>query len=245
MAPRQSRFNSRAHGGRDPDAADLLARIPVSIHAPTGGATRKNLVYCSSSARFQFTRPRGARPRGTLICVMFHVVSIHAPTGGATRSAAYCARYTKFQFTRPRGARLFALAAEGYWCVSIHAPTGGATLDEGRNTGFNRRFNSRAHGGRDICKSLNFPSCNVSIHAPTGGATRVPQQVAGALGVSIHAPTGGATKFAMQGFTSAIVSIHAPTGGATKKNTVARALSMFQFTRPRGARQGEKRRRVD
>jgi len=33
-------FNPRAHGGRDEDKADELVLTLVSIHAPTGGATR-------------------------------------------------------------------------------------------------------------------------------------------------------------------------------------------------------------
>ena len=53
-------FNSRAHGGRDGLLPRLQVQAPVSIHAPTGGATR--LPPSSSAASgFQFTRPRGAR----------------------------------------------------------------------------------------------------------------------------------------------------------------------------------------
>ena len=37
---RRTRFNSRAHGGRDPLDLDVGAPVEVSIHAPTGGATR-------------------------------------------------------------------------------------------------------------------------------------------------------------------------------------------------------------
>ena len=33
------RFNSRAHGGRDPDRLAKIRLLHVSIHAPTGGAT--------------------------------------------------------------------------------------------------------------------------------------------------------------------------------------------------------------
>ena len=98
-------FNSRAHGGRD--IADYLASnaSDVSIHAPTGGAT-KVLPVPSSRCMFQFTRPRGARPGKYRATKMGHV-SIHAPTGGATNGGS---------------------AGKSLTNVSIHAPTGGATL---------------------------------------------------------------------------------------------------------------------
>ena len=59
-APR-TRFNSRAHGGRDSKTFGYQERYAVSIHAPTGGATVR-FVWCTVQAQFQFTRPRGARP---------------------------------------------------------------------------------------------------------------------------------------------------------------------------------------
>ena len=55
----------------------------VSIHAPTGGATLR-LGVCLWRKRFQFTRPRGARPIAIITIDHGIVVSIHAPTGGAT-----------------------------------------------------------------------------------------------------------------------------------------------------------------
>ena len=78
-----TRFNSRAHGGRDRLSRRVRPGPVVSIHAPTGGATRGR----SAGRRvymFQFTRPRGAR---------------------LTLGAGDVGAYT-FQFTRPRGARL-------------------------------------------------------------------------------------------------------------------------------------------
>jgi len=126
------------------------AGIPVSIHAPAGGATK----YLPASSRRR-------------------LVSIHAPAGGATLPATQITlslrgfnprarggrdimarmcrpRANQFQSTRPRGARrgvngLRPKDAE----VSIHAPAGGATIRASRTgqEGF------------------------VSIHAPAGGAT--------------------------------------------------------------------------
>ena len=106
-SPGWTSFNSRAHGGRDdPQLADGL-RTTVSIHAPTGGATQRPSLTLVTTA-FQFTRPRGARPR-------------HAGGAGVRRgfnSRAHGGRdfvvcetrgFGWFQFTRPRGARHVAI----------------------------------------------------------------------------------------------------------------------------------------
>ncbi len=78
------------------------------------------------------------------------------------------------------------------------------------------RFNSRAHVGRDYSKCLFCKNMVV---------------------VSIHAPTWGATIRSCHLRLSVKVSIHAPTWGATAVNAGVNNGSMFQFTRPRGARQ--------
>ena len=141
------RFNSRAHGGRDIRHPHRDRVVVVSIHAPTGGATSRRSAT-ATSRRFQFTRPRGARPGGLAVEEGI-LVSIHAPTGGATQQSAASRRMGAFQFTRPRGARPDAAAI-----------------------GWSRfRFNSRAHGGRDIVRAPLGIGEAVSIHAPTGGAT--------------------------------------------------------------------------
>ena len=250
-------FNSRAHGGRDqspkwrakereafqftrPRGARhlVLARTKsaatVSIHAPTGGATSIT-GYLKRRLEFQFTRPRGAR-RNPLAVQLVRPVSIHAPTGGATDPRFAKIKEDRFQFTRPRGAR--------------HANVFGGFRTHG--------FNSRAHGGRDQCSGAPHPSAAVSIHAPTGGATTRSRpwawparfqftrprgarpvgriEVGRTRRVSIHAPTGGATRGGCRVAEEEDVSIHAPTGGATSSDPETGWESLFQFTRPRGAR---------
>ena len=54
-------FNSRAHVGRDSRPYEIEPGRAVSIHAPTWGATPRRLKS-PPPRRFQFTRPRGARP---------------------------------------------------------------------------------------------------------------------------------------------------------------------------------------
>ena len=99
---------------------------------------------------------------------------------------------SKFQSTRPRGARRS-------W--KIH-------------TQLLRRFNPRAHAGRDLTGKNNALNFYVSIHAPTRGATK-----------DLY-------------FTQQVwhVSIHAPTRGATTFNNQMDIKEQFQSTRPRGAR---------
>ena len=98
------RFNSRAHGGRDPSRRTCAKARSVSIHAPTGGATF-DACGASSTDLFQFTRPRGARLGVVGRARAPPEVSIHAPTGGTTLDPAGGDALTAFQFTRPRGAR--------------------------------------------------------------------------------------------------------------------------------------------
>jgi len=63
LSASQRRFNPRARVGRDEASGmGLDLRLAVSIHAPAWGATRAPGLF-APSARFQSTRPRGARPR--------------------------------------------------------------------------------------------------------------------------------------------------------------------------------------
>ena len=95
-------FNSRAHGGRDVDVRHFAVAIHVSIHAPTGGATRQ-AFQVQKLYEFQFTRPRGAR----------HFVPALAAEG------------YWFQFTRPRGARLPNLSVNAFYrCFNSRAHGG-------------------------------------------------------------------------------------------------------------------------
>ncbi len=121
--------------------------------------------------------------------------------------------------------------------VSIHAPAWGAT--------------ERAYS---VTVELQ-----VSIHAPAWGATGVvfpvgvirgkfqstrphgarlfPYGWAGAASaVSIHAPAWGATYYRLNPPKHGIVSIHAPAWGATTHPTTRPSCSVFQSTRPHGAR---------
>ena len=99
--------------------------------------------------------------------------------------------------------------------VSIHAPARGATISLVIVTE-PPCFNSRAREGRDFCQSrASSPKVTVSIHAPARGATFFDNA---------------------QHVARKTVSIHAPARGATEATPLRFVWSLFQFTRPRGAR---------
>ena len=124
-------FNPRARVGRDVNAKDLKALHTgdVSIHAPAWGATFSSRLSVSSRARFQSTRPRGAR------------LAMDSRDRG----------HQMFQSTRPRGARPRPMPALPVFCgVSIHAPAWGATPCQFGESPILAGFNPRARVGRDV-----------------------------------------------------------------------------------------------
>ncbi len=141
----------------------------VSIHAPAWGATACNRgsIY---SARFQSTRPRGARrscrveigvyksfnPRARVgrdisrkFLVVRQVVSIHAPAWGATVETLLSGHVRRVSIHAPRGARRPCGIGWKYDIVSIHAPAWGATGLLAKSRPQHHRFNPRARVGRD------------------------------------------------------------------------------------------------
>ena len=78
-----SGFNPRAHAGRDTSEAVGIEAEPVSIHAPTRGATGWD-ASVSVRANVSIHAPtRGATANPTM-GDGYYRVSIHAPTRGAT-----------------------------------------------------------------------------------------------------------------------------------------------------------------
>ena len=76
----------------------------------------------------------------------------------------------------------------------------------------------------------------VSIHAPAWGATIPAHFLSRILAVSIHAPAWGATDGCRIVLCYHPVSIHAPAWGATAYQGEPAMTTLFQSTRPRGAR---------
>ena len=227
--------STRPRGARRPQPPKQSHVLVVSIHAPTRGATR-----CSSPSRkgavFQSTRPRGARlrapgsakriesfnPRAHAgrdtreIRRDFTVrVSIHAPTRGATTEEASINDDGKFQSTRPRGAR--RSRRRGCGTRRRFNPRAHAGRD-GRSEPLTARwwrFNPRAHAGRDPGQRHAHRGQRVSIHAPTRGATRRAGRggARNRFNPRAHAGRDHAPVPPLRGRR---VSIHAPTRGATR-----------------------------
>jgi len=187
----------------------------VSIHAPTRGATKRRASWLETIG-FQFTRPRGARRFGLTISTR-RSVSIHAPTRGATFFARRIKKQVAlFQFTRPRGARRCTKNSTSTAVMFQFTRPRGARLNTLRRCRKDRRFNSRAHAGRDAL-SIGEDMADVWFQfTRPRGARRRQGRVFEGFDVSIHAPTRGATSCPCQPFSTAGVSIHAPTRGATK-----------------------------
>ena len=202
-------FNSRAREGRDLRGADRVRdRHAVSIHAPARGATSKTQIAPQPLEVFQFTRPRGARrrPRRSSPCAARFQFT--RPRGARRDELNDDPEAEQFQFTRPRGARRRPVPRR-MWCSACfnsRAPQSRASRTIG--------FNSRAREGRDAVGERDGPLLEVSIHAPARGATRDATPPA--------AP--------------ACFNSRAREGRDQDLTPIEQALTVFQFTRPRGAR---------
>ena len=192
----------------------LSGQTPISIHAPTKGATDTNEGFRQAVGISIHAPTKGATLARRWL-TEWRSISIHAPTKGATFSVSNTLCVLEFQSTLPRRERPYIKEDRG-----IHG-----------------NFNPRSHEGSDIIIDGDTIKIGISIHAPTKGATDKRQQWNLYHGISIHAPTKGATwvdsdninKYAFQStlprrerlvrrnLMDAIngISIHAPTKGAT------------------------------
>ena len=215
--------------------------IAVSIHAPARGATSVTPSGAAQPHRFQSTRPRGARLRGSRAYLVPVAFQSTRPRGARLIAEYWYKEPVKFQSTRPRGARPGMTDEVGLFdAVSIHAPARGATSWPRPSCGGGRCFNPRAREGRDLrgyarpAMIWTFQSTRprgarlgraealldrvaVSIHAPARGATSISARDQQPRAVSIHAPARGATDVISARTMSLKVSIHAPARGATTR----------------------------
>ena len=231
--------STRPRGARHALQRRRVRWLGVSIHAPAWGATSGPPSELCRGYAFQSTRPRGARR--------------------APKSRGHAV--TMFQSTRPRGARL--ASPDAISCpllVSIHAPAWGATC-VGRILCLTvGGFNPRARVGRDQPRAVHRRATEVSIHAPAWGATReAGAQRAAPAAFQSTRPRGARLDVLCCPARAAEVSIHAPAWGATPiclgaadaqsgfnprarvgrdsiGIVVRKSNTLFQSTRPRGAR---------
>ena len=119
-------FNSRARKGRDSGLICGGNARDVSIHAPARGATGISNTW-RNEYLFQFTRPQGARHRGTDFSTTRSCFNSRARKGRDEIHFVHHCQHFLFQFTRPQGARQSACCSTTAWSC----------------------FNSRARKGRD------------------------------------------------------------------------------------------------
>ena len=143
-------FNPRSHERSDSMEGKQRGYIPISIHAPTRGATRQRIKKFAVNL-FQSTLPREERRK---------------------KLKTYTT-WQKFQSTLPREERRRQLCIlYNTIQISIHAPTRGATLRHSQQLEDLRYFNPRSHERSDFdFTSVAVFFMNISIHAPTRGAT--------------------------------------------------------------------------
>ena len=218
----------------------LTFQTPISIHAPTRGATSRFRNYWIFSRYFN---PRSHEGSDDMIVNFQHhlfnfnprshegsdeqnefgrttaEISIHAPTRGATLYYLPVENLDVFQSTLPRGERrTVELELTENLTISIHAPTRGATL---LYIAFVFPSLISIHAptrGATINGVRAWSDANeISIHAPTRGATYLLHQLQQQNQISIHAPTRGATNYTVEEITIPEISIHAPTRGATER----------------------------
>ena len=132
----------------------LLWPLPpeISIHAPTRGATQPYLHPVSLFRNFNPRSHEGSDDVTLKTPLLHSAISIHAPTRGATKDIQY-------------------IQVNGN--ISIHAPTRGATLQKAQNE-YILQFQSTLPRGERLWHSsyiCMYPI--ISIHAPTRGATRI------------------------------------------------------------------------
>ncbi len=191
-----SRFNPRAHAGRD--------RFP--LESLTLQSSFNPRAHAGRDAPRRYVRPFPEQ------------VSIHAPTRGATRPVDSSNPISTVSIHAPtRGATLRALLREGRSMVSIHAPTRGATVAFALTLRGGDGFNPRAHAGRDmIAPTMIGDASKFQSTRPRGarlGPNGAPLRPSNRFNPRAHAgrdPDNPDIRKHMHD-----VSIHAPTRGAT------------------------------
>ena len=148
--PDHADFNPRSHKRSDKSMLSLLNRIPISIHAPTRGATL--LVYHLHSIRLHFN-PRSHK-RSDLCrqqaAERRNIFQSTLPQEERPIAFRLSVSPSLFQSTLPQEERRSAPPCCGPpWQISIHAPTRGATTIRHMRCRRLSYFNPRSHKRSD------------------------------------------------------------------------------------------------
>ena len=165
--------------------------------------------------KFQFTRPRGARQQVALVARRAVGVSIHAPARGATYHHAHQFRAN---------------------AVSIHAPARGATKVIAQTADLGRFQFTRPRGARLVTGAYQRFPPSFQFTRPRGARPWWTRRGGSTPRFNSRAREGRDGRIRLL-HRQAGVSIHAPARGATiMVGSMLDRVGLFQFTRPRGAR---------
>ncbi len=212
----------------------------VSIHAPARGATG-SMSGKWSPAKFQSTRPHGARPGRPAPALRFAPVSIHAPARGATAwccpQGHACVRFNPrartgrdvhfdlqssetdaFQSTRPHGARPPPWPHP--WprpCFNPHARTGRDLRERADGNDLAEFQSTRPHGARQEQEKIDTFLAKFQSTRPHGARPIWNPSQAWLSCFNPRARTGRDARPGSACSPCRLVSIHAPARGATSK----------------------------
>ena len=206
-------FNSRSRGGSDLVHKRRLGTKKFQFTLPRGERPR-NRRSGSATSRFN-SRSRGGSDQGTPRSIGEVLTFQFTLPRGERHADAFLNRLRKwFQFTLPRGERLkVMLQVEGHTLFQFTLPRG-------------ERLSSSVRHLRIAAFQFTLPRGERRIL----GAERIPRHGFNSRSRGGSDFIGGAV------FAGRLVSIHAPAGGATRVLAVAVSASRFQFTLPRGER---------
>ena len=149
----RSYFNPRARVGRDPVRDHTTYTLWISIHAPAWGATAGNSSP-PHRAKFQSTRPRGARQARLASWSSGRHFNPRARVGRDPTSLSYG---IDTQYFNPRarvGRDWCGAQARSKQKISIHAPAWGATSRDQLLTWLNEFQSTRPRGARPAAMSV-------------------------------------------------------------------------------------------
>ena len=192
-----------------------FGNVPISIHAPTWGATWRQSCIRHPWCDFNPRTHVGCDIEGDDLSFAY-LISIHAPTWGATMP-----RYFKTKI----------------YGISIHAPTWGATEPVNLTPRTSTFQSTHPRGVRQLVKTNLGNGVIISIHAPTWGATNSRLSGRPNHTISIHAPTWGAT-YNREGVLGRLVKFQSthPRGVRPHFGADLSHEERFQSTPPRGVR---------
>ncbi len=213
----------------------------VSIHAPAWGATRRRVWTLRLMLEFQSTRPRGARLHRCILTFNIPKVSIHAPAWGATQTVWPSGDKILVSIHAPAwGATSANLDFARQQFVSIHAPAWGATLSQRIRQGVKKVFQStRPRGARRRCTSTMDSGRLFQSTRPRGARPILEDRRIQVLSFNPRARVGRDYKANSDSSLAGGFNPRARVGRDCLLTASKIFGTLFQSTRPRGARPDE------